>query len=35
MPVEYDVDLPDVMVVAGESIETGIPAEGVITIYGR
>jgi hypothetical protein len=31
---EYDVDLPEVTVAAGDSLHTAIPDKGVITVYG-
>lgn len=34
-PVEYDVDLPDTTVSKDQALSTGIPREGVITIFGR
>lgn len=32
---QYNVDLPDVNVGAGQSLSASIPAKGVITIYGK
>jgi hypothetical protein len=32
---QYDVDLPDQAIVAGQAVVTGIPAAGVLTVYGK
>lgn len=34
-PIEYDVDLEDITIFEGEPLETGIPAQGLITVYGK
>jgi hypothetical protein len=31
---QYDVDLPNVTITAGQSVDTSIPGAGVITVYG-
>jgi hypothetical protein len=32
---QYDVDLADVTIAAGQAVSTSIPAAGVITVYGK
>lgn len=34
-PAQYDVDLPDVTIINGQSLKTSIPADGVITVHAR
>ena len=34
-PLQYDVDLPDANISAGQNLIASIPAAGIITIYGK
>ncbi len=34
-PSEYDIDLPDVIIAAGQNVDTSIPHDGVLTVYQK
>ncbi|MBS1788248.1 MAG: hypothetical protein JST85_11020 [Acidobacteria bacterium] len=34
-PSQYDIDVTDISITAGQALNTSIPSDGVITIYGK